>query len=344
MMDAPTGILGDGVVTATLQLETTKYPQWTNVEQFYVSLIESVRRQPGVEAAGTSNAIVLETGWRMPYAVDGRPAARKDEAPIAQIVTVSSGYFEAFRARLLTGRFFADSDSADTEPVILINETLARRAFPGENAIDKRIVSSAQQIGPLGRNLMSSQEVPRVPFRIVGVVADVHQAPIGQAAEPVIYHTQRQFPFRAMTVVARGPDTAMVVSGVRQAVRGLDAAVPLGNVRTMQERLVAATAAPRLLTAVLTTFAILTGLLAAIGVYGLLAWTVNDRRRELVIRLALGAQPASLARLVTAQGLSLAVIGVAVGLGGAQLAGGLLQAVLFQTRTTDLRWRAPRCC
>ena len=104
----------------------------------------------------------------------------------------------------------------------------------------------------------------------------------------------------------------------------------------MDERLVKATAAPRLLTAVLTTFAILTGLLAAVGVYGLLAWTVNDRRRELAIRLALGAQPGALARLVTGQGLMLAALGVIVGLGGAQLAGGALKAVLFQTRTTDL--------
>ncbi len=111
---------------------------------------------------------------------------------------------------------------------------------------------------------------------------------------------------------------------------------PLSNVRTMEERLVTATAAPRLLTAVLTTFAILTGLLAAIGVYGLLAWTVNERRRELAIRLALGAQPGSLARLVTGQGLALIAGGIVLGLGGAaQLASGLLQDVLFQTRTTD---------
>jgi ABC-type antimicrobial peptide transport system permease subunit len=104
----------------------------------------------------------------------------------------------------------------------------------------------------------------------------------------------------------------------------------------MEERMVTATAAPRLLTAVLTTFAVLTGLLAAIGVYGLLAWTVNERRRELAIRLALGAQPASLARLVARHGLMLAVIGVAGGLAGTQLARGVLRSVLFQTRTTDV--------
>ena len=336
MMEAPTGVVSDGVVTATIQLEVAKYPQWQDVEQFYSTLLETVRRQPGIEVAGIANAIALETGWRMPFAVEGRPPARQDEAPIAQLVTTSSGYFETFRARLVAGRFFADTDKATTEPVVVINETMARRTFPGENPLDRRIVSTAQQIGPLGRSLFfTSRDVRSVSYRIVGVVSDVHQAPIGQAAEPVIYHPQRQFPFRSMTIVARGQSTSAVTSGLRQAMRSIDPAVPLSTVQTMSDRLVSATAAPRLLMAVLSTFAILTGLLAAIGVYGLMAWTVNERRRELAIRLALGAQPASLARLVTSHGLGLAAAGVIIGLTAAQLARGLLQTVLFRTSTTD---------
>ena len=335
MMETPTGITGDGVVTATLQLEVAKYRDWPDVAQFYAALVDSVRRQPGIEAAGVSNAIVLEPGWRVPYRVEGRPAERQDEAPMTQIVTVSSGYFETVRTRLMSGRFLADTDTSTKEPVVVINETLARLAFAGSDPVGQRIVPLANQIGPLGRNLMFTSHGP-VPFRIVGVVADVHQAPIGQEAEPVVYYAQPQFPFRAVTIVARGADTAAVISGMRQALRGIDPSIPLSNVRTMRERLVAATAAPRLLTAVLTTFAILTGLLAAIGVYGLLAWTVNDRRRELAIRLALGARPASLARLVTAQGLALTGAGIVIGLAGAQLARSLLQAVLFRTTTTDV--------
>ena len=126
------------------------------------------------------------------------------------------------------------------------------------------------------------------------------------------------------------------MSGIRQALHSVDRALALGDIRTMNDRLMMATAAPRLLTAVLTTFAVLTGLLAAIGVYGLLAWTVNEQRRELAIRLALGAQPAVVARLVTQQGLILAGGGVLLGLGVAQLAGRLLRQVLFETRTTDV--------
>jgi putative ABC transport system permease protein len=337
MMHAPTGVDAGGVVTATLQLEGAAYNAWPKVEQFYSAVVDGVRRQPGIEGAGVANAITLEPGWRVPFDVDGRPSPRPQDMPIAQHVSAGDGYFEAFRARLIGGRFFAAGDTSEAAGVVIVNETFAKRVFPGENAVGKRIISQAQQIGPLGRNLMfTSREVRRIPFEIVGVVGDIHQAPIGQESEPVIYHTPRQFPFRAMTLVARGSDTAAVVGGMRAAIKALDPAIPLSNVRTMSERMVTATAAPRLLTGVLTTFAALTALLAAIGVYGLLAWTVNERRRELAIRLALGAQPGALARLVTRHGLTLAVIGVGTGLAGAQLARGALRAVLFQTDTTDV--------
>jgi putative ABC transport system permease protein len=332
MMHAPTGIVSEGVVTATVQLSGASYQDWNAVEQFYTALLASARQQPGISSAGATNAMPLEIGWRIPFGVEGRPAARTDEEAIAQYVSVSTGYFEAMRARLIAGRFFADTDTPTSEPVVLVNETLARRVFPDEEAVGKRIISMAQQVGPLGRNLAGRM----VPFRIVGIVGDIHQSPIGQQGEPVLYHVQRQFPFRAMTIAARGEDTATLVNGLRSALRSLNASLPLGTVRTMDERLTAATAAPRLLTAVLMTFAVVTALLAAVGVYGLLAWMVSERRRELAIRLALGAQPAALAWIVTAQGLWLAGAGVVVGLAASQLARGLLNQVLFETRTTDV--------
>lgn len=331
MIHAPLGVQTEGVVTAAIQLSGAGYPTWDKVEQSYTTLLESVRRQPGVEAAGVSNFLPLDAGWRMPFQVEGRPPARANEAQQSQLVSVSSGYFEAFGASLMSGRVFADADHATSEPVIVVNQTFARRVLPGEDAIGKRIQVFAVQIGPLGRNLPG-----RVPFRIVGVVADIHQAPLGQAAEPVIYHSARQFPFRAVTVVIRGRDTAAVTTALRTSVRELDPSLAPGDVRTMEERLLATMIAPRLLMFVLTAFAALTATLAAIGVYGLLACLVNERRRELAIRLALGAQPGALARLVTTQGLTLALVGIVVGLAGAQLAGGLLKDVLFQTRTTDI--------
>jgi putative ABC transport system permease protein len=331
MVQAPTGVHAPGVVTATVQLSQAGYPAWTKVDQTYHTLLESLRREPGITAAGATSAMPLDPGWRLPFQIEGR-AAQTSDYSVAQHVCISSGYLEAVGATIAAGRSFTEDDRVDTEPVVVVNQTFAARVFPGEEAVGRRIVSTARAIGPLGMNV-----VGRGPFRIVGVVADIHQAPLGQAPEPVIYHTMRQFPYRPMILAARGADAAAVTAGMRAALRKLDPTIPLANVKTFEERLAARTAAPRLLMYVLIAFAVLTGALAAIGVYGLLACVVNDRRRELAIRLALGAQPAALARLVTAQGLGLAAAGVVAGFAVALFSRGLLEAVLFQTRTTDAR-------
>jgi putative ABC transport system permease protein len=178
--------------------------------------------------------------------------------------------------------------------VILVNQTFARRNFPGGDPVGMHVVSTAINIGPLGRNIPG-----RVPFRIIGIVGDVQHTPLGRPSEPVIYHTHRQFPFRPMNLVARGPDVAAVASGLRAALRRVDPSLPLSSIRTMDERVLDAAAAPRMLMFVLTAFAAITALLAAVGVYGLLACVVNDRRQEMAIRLALGARRRTLATLVT---------------------------------------------
>ena len=330
MLHASTGVTSEGVITAALQLPQTGYPTWAKVDQGYQALLDSIRSQPGVESAGAGSVLPLDPGWRIPFNVEGRPAQSSDYS-IAQHVCISSGYLETLRASVTAGRAFTSDDRVDTEPVVIVNQSFARRVFPGENALGRRLISTVTNIGPLGLNV-----VGRGPFRIVGVIADIHQSPLGQADEPVIYHTLRQFPYRPMTLVARGQDAGAVTTAMRTALRTFDPTLPLSNVKTLEDRFRTLTAAPRLLMSVLIVFAVLTGTLAAIGVYGLLACVVNDRRRELAIRLALGAQPAALARLVTRQGLGLAAAGILVGLVVAQLARGVLQAVLFETETTDL--------
>jgi hypothetical protein len=329
MLHTPIGVSNTHVVTAAVQLPFAGYPTWPMVDQGYQTLLDSIRAQTGVQSAGATSMMPLDPGWRLPFQIEGRPPQASDYS-IAQHVCISSGYLETIGAKMVAGRTFTADDRIDTEPVVIVNDTFARTVFPGENTLDRRIVSTARTIGPLGLNV-----VGRGPFRIVGVVADVHQAPLSQRDEPVIYHTLRQFPYRPMTLVARGTDEATVASGMRAALKTIDPTLPLSGVSTIDARLRTHAAAPRLLMSVLVAFAAVTGTLAAIGVYGLLACIVNDRRRELAIRLALGAKPASLAGHVTAQGIGLAAIGIAIGLGAAQLANGALTAVLFQTRTTD---------
>jgi putative ABC transport system permease protein len=332
MLRAPIGVVSSNVVVARLQLTGGSYEKWDDVQQFYTELLEQVRSQPGVDAAGAATALPLDAGWatRLPFTVEGEAVAATD-APVAQHVSVSPGYFEAFRVPLVSGRLFSDHDTQNTEPVILINQTLARRIFPGFDPVGRRLVSTATNIGPLGRNLAG-----RVPFRIVGVVGDVQHTPLGRVAEPVIYHTHRQFPFRPMNLVARGADARSVALALKTALHTVDPSLPLSSIRTMDERVLEAALAPRMLMFVLTGFAVITAFLAAIGVYGLLVSLVNDRRHEMAIRLALGARPRSLATVVTAHGLALTATGIIGGMVVAQLAGRLLRDLLYQTRTTDL--------
>jgi putative ABC transport system permease protein len=331
MMTAPTGIDAGNVLTTSLQLTGIRGPNWPKAAQFYSALVERIRQQPGVELAAASNFLPLQAGWRMPAHVEGRPPARSGEETIVQTHSVSDGYFETLRVRLIAGRFFTPHDGPIGQPVVIVNESFAKRLFPGEDPVGRRLVRLADAIGPLGRNLLPHGTA----FTIVGVVADVQQAPIGQPMEPAIYHSARQFPFSAMNILMRGPDMASLTTAVRTAVRQTDPSLALGDVRTMDDRLHQAAAEPRLLMFVLSVFAVLTGVLAAVGVYGLLMWVVNERRRELAIRLALGARPGALARSVTVQGVTLVAIGAAIGLLGARAAGRLLQAVLFQTSLSD---------
>jgi len=332
MLASPIGVVPADVTVARVQVSGGGYRSWDDVQQFYTAFLDNVRAQPGVEAAGAGTALPLDSAWatRLPFRIEGMATPPIDD-PVAQHVSVTPGYFETFKVPLEAGRLFTATDSRDTEPVIVVNETFARRVFPGAEAVGRRIVSTARNIGPLGVNLFGP-----VPFRIIGVVGDVQHSPIGRPAEPVIYHTARQFPFRPMHIVARGHDRAAVATALRKALRSVDPSLPLSEMRAMDERVLAAVAAPRLLMFVLTAFGIITALLAGIGVYGLLACIVNDRRREIAIRMALGARPAALARHITGQGLLLVTIGIAAGLAAAQLLfGRLLTQVLFDTRTTD---------
>ena len=212
-----------------MQLPAAGYPDWPKVDQAFATLLDGIRRQPGVEAAGATSAMPLDPGWRLPFQIDGRAAQAADYS-IAQHICVSSGYFETMRATLAAGRTFTSDDRVDTEAVVVVNQSFARRVFPGEDPLGHRLISTARYIGPLGQNVKGAG-----PFRIVGVIADIHQAPLGQADEPVIYHTIRQFPYRPVTLVARGADVAAVATAMRTALRALDPTLPLSNVKTIDD-------------------------------------------------------------------------------------------------------------
>jgi putative ABC transport system permease protein len=326
-----TGVDADATVTTSVQFSGTAYSEWPHVADVYHTLVDRIRRQPGIDAAGVGVFLPLEAGWRMTFTIDGQPPpARPEDATLAQHSSVSDGYFEALGAHLSVGRWFTARDTAAAAPVVIVNESFAHRYLPA-SPIGAHLHTGAQGIGPLGTNLFDT----KTPFEVVGVVSDIRNVPIGQATEPAIYFSAQQFPFRAMALVVRGHDTAQVISAVKASLQTVAPNVPLGAVRVWGDIVRSKTAEPRLLMTVLVFFGALAALLAAIGVYGLFSWSVALRQRELAIRLTLGARPVTIGVLVMRQSAVLVVVGLLAGLAIVQLGSRALAHVLFEVSARD---------
>lgn len=346
MTETPTGVDADHVVTTTVQLSGTAFNSWRVVGETHAAIIEQIRQQPGVQAVGGSNFLPLEVGWRGGFGIDGEPPpARPEDAPQVQYHSVSEGYFDALGAQMAAGRGFEAFDIPTSAPVVIVNETFAKRFLSG-SAVGRVITSSTTGIGPLGLNLIRArpapppgQQLPHLPptrYEIIGVVRDVRNVPLGQTVEPALYFSTRQFPFRELFLAVRAADTATALAAVRTGLKNAAPNVPMATVQTWGERFSKRTAEPRLLMTILIFFGGLAGLLAALGVYGLFSWSVALRTRELAIRLTLGARPASVGGLVVRQSAILCVIGLAIGIVVIRAAEGALSRVLYEVSPGDI--------
>jgi putative ABC transport system permease protein len=325
------GLNPEGVLTASIQLAPAGYQRWEQVASFYAALLDRLRQSPEIQAAGVSNFLPLVPGWRVPFLLPGRPAPPSGQQPQVQYHSVSDGYFQTIGATIVSGRGFEARDVAAAQPVVIVNETFVRQHFPGENPVGATIISLAQQIGPLGRRLTTERN-----HQIVGVVRDVKNHSLQRPAEAAIYHTASQFPFRAMYLSVRGSgDPARLAPVVREALRALDPALPLSNVRPMSAVVADSVDQPRFLTYLMSGFAALALVLASVGICGMLAYAVSQRRQEISIRFALGATPGTVLWLVLRQGLILAAAGVAIGAAGGLVVGRWLESVLYGIGTTD---------
>jgi hypothetical protein len=288
-------------------------------------------------AVGAANFLPFEVGWRNPFAIEGEPPpGRPEDAPQAQMHSVSAGYFEAMGATMAQGRAFSRFDTPASAPVVIVNDAFARRFLRG-GALGRFLVSRAAGIGPLGRALPHTTSGQPVRYEIVGVVNDVRNAPLGQQIEPALYFNIRQFTFREQFLAVRAETTDMAAAAVRNALKAVAPTIPMAPVQTWAERAARRTAEPRLLMTILLFFGALAGLLAALGVYGLFSWSVALRTRELAIRLTLGARPASVGNLVVRQSAMLIGVGLVVGLIIVRIAEGALTRVLYEVTPTDVR-------
>jgi len=319
------------VMTASVQLSGRDYTGWPRVAAHYDVILDRLRQQAGVRHAGASNFLPLDAGWRGPFGIEGQAAARENEAPQAQHFSVTDGYFESIGARLVAGRTFTERDTATSTPVVVVNELFARRYLAAGQATTAVLTTHMTQVGPLGRNLAAGGR-----FEVVGVVADVKNMPLGQANEPAVFFDARQFPFRTMFLTVEAADGPAALAALRETLRAVAPGIPLTDAQTWDQRFRARTAEPRMLMTVLLFFGALAAILATLGVYGLFSWMVALRRRELAIRVTLGARPRAIGILVLRHGALLAAAGLAVGWILVRASERALSRVLFSVSAGDV--------
>ena len=317
-------------ITIDLQLPDAAYREWERVDQFYTTLAQALRPNPEIVGVGAANFLPLEVGWRISYQISDRRVAAA-EAPQAQFHIADEGYFSALRVPLVAGRSFTPLDNAKSPQVVIINEAMARQMWPNQSAVGRRIVSNITGIGPLSKRLVPGDE-----YEIVGVAKDIKNNSLRTAAEPAVYFAGHQFPSRKMHLVVRGHgDPARLTAIVRQEVQRVDPSLPLGDIKPMDRVLAESVDPPRFVMLLMTAFAALALTLAAVGIYGILTFMVSHRRREIGIRLALGAQPSAMLRMIVREGVSLALIGCAIGVVGTFVGGRALSGFLFSVEPWD---------
>lgn len=312
------GLRSGSVLTAQTSLSSVAFPARPELASGYSELERRVASLPGVEAAGFVGNLPLTSDYQGTtlQLVDEPPLAPGEDRPI-HFTTATPGYFPAMGIPLVDGRAFTEGDDMDAPHVALVNQEAARRYFGGRS--------------PIGRQIVWGNGAT-----IVGVVGDVRLEDMAAEPPPIFYVPQAQFAVRTATLAVRsGLPRESLVPAVRDVVRAVDRGAALFEVRTMDEVLADAVAKPRFASSVLVFFSAAALLLAALGLYGLLSYSVGRRRREIGVRMALGATPRRILSTVTGEGLRLVAIGVTGGSLLALAAGRGLQGLLFGVRATD---------
>jgi putative ABC transport system permease protein len=302
-------------------------PSRTAKPEFYEQLLARVQALPGVEAASLgSTAPLLGHASITGIGIEGRTDSKQTEQVGTGVHSVSPDYFKTLRINLLKGRVFTDQDRAGAPRVALINQTAAETFFPGEEPLGKRI-----HVG-----VGTSYETTEKFVEIVGVVTDVRYGRLEAAIEPDVYLSSLQPTDPSQTLIVQTRvDPMAITAAVRREVLSLDRNVPLTAIQAMHERVAEVTSRTRFIAVLLTAFAGLALLLAAIGIYGVMAYSVSARTRELGIRIALGAQAGDVLRLVLRDGARLVIAGLSLGVLTAGVSLRVLQSQLYDMRTTD---------
>ena len=299
----------EGVLTTNVTLAPANHPGEGDVTRFFQQVLERISGLPGVAAAGAVSNLPLATKLGdLNFTIEGQARPDGEVSPRADWQAVTPGYFAAMRIPLLAGRGIAPADDADARGVVVVSESTAERYWPGEDPLGQRVLLG----GGAGPGWVT----------VIGIVPDLRHAALDQPPSTQMYLSHAQFrfwddggPVRGMTLVVRTPgEPGALAGGVREAVAALDPALPIGEFRTMEQVVSESLARPRLMMSLLAVFAAVALVMGAVGIYGVMAWLVGRRTRELGIRLAMGAQARDIAALVLRQSAALTAVGIAIGL------------------------------
>lgn len=321
-----TGFTSENALTMRMVLPFPKYAQAEARRAFYDETLRRIEALPGVESAGMITFLPLSFhGMNFTFSVEGQPSPSDMKLPFALFRVVSPDYFRAMGIPLRRGRFFDTRDSIDSQPAVLINRRFAEQYWPGEDAIGKRV-----KVGPV--------DSPNVWLTVVGVVGDVRQTGLyEQKLEFYVPYAQDRRSFMAPRdlVVRTKSDPAAIAAAVRQAVWTVDKDQPVSNVRTLDQVFAAAISQERFQALMLGLFAALALLLACVGLYGVISYAVVQRTHEIGVRMALGAQPVDVLRLVIRQGMTLTLAGLVVGIVAGTFVTRVLTDMLFGVTPRD---------
>lgn len=313
------------VVTFDVSLPARKYPDQRHIVPVYRKVLENLRSVPGLRAAGLAETLPMGgEGESTVIKIVDHPAADPKALPFANYTMVSPGYFSAIGAPILRGRAIADQDTAESTPATVINVAMAKRYWPNEDPIGKQVALGS----------------PRFPtWTVIGIVADIKHFSMREATAPEMYVSYMQPQWPSMLTmhfaVKSTAAAAALPASLREAVRAADPDLPLSNLEPLQSLMDDSMTQPRFVMLLLSAFSGLALLLAAVGMYGVVSYSVAQRTQEIGIRMALGAAHASVFAMVLAQGARLAALGIAAGLVAALAVTRLMNAFLFGIQATD---------
>jgi len=327
LQDVEPGFAPSNLLTFRLSLPAARYTTFAQGDAFFDNLFDSLKSSPGVSGAAAINALPFSgVGGSRSFFIEGREIKRPEDQPEEQVRFATHGYFETMKIPLLAGRTFSPRDTRTTTRVAVVNDAFARKHFPGGSAIGHRVAFSRDQ---------------PTWFEIVGVVGDIKHRGLDAAARPELYTPYRQPLFadwtvRPMQVIVRtAADPLAATAFVRREVTRIDPAQPISDVRTMEGRIQRSLKDRRFNMMLLAAFAVFALTLAAIGIYGIVSYSVTQRTQEIGVRVALGAQPRDILRMVVKEGLSMTLIGTAAGLAAAAAVTRVMSTLLFGVSAAD---------